>query len=151
MTNMKMKMKNSTTRETAYWSPALHVTLWIVQVLLAAFFLMAGVNHGLRPITEAAQSSPWITDVPVWVARFIGFAEIAGGLGLVLPAATRIKPWLTPLAAAGGAAIMVMAAAFHLMRGEAEVLAFNLVPALLAVFVAWGRWVRVPITTRARV
>lgn len=120
-------------------SRPLHITLWVLQVLLAAFFLMAGINHGLKPIAEAAQSSPWITDVPVWLARFIGFAEIAGGIGLVLPAATRIKPWLTPLAAAALAVVMALAAAFHVTRGEASVLAFNLIPALLAAFVAWGR------------
>ena len=130
-------------------SRALHVTLWIVQLLLAAFFLMAGVNHALSPIAEAAQSSPWITGVPVWFARFIGFAELAGAVGVVLPAATRVMPWLTPLAAAGLAVIMVLAVPFHMMRGEANVLAFNIVPALLAAFVAWGRSTRAPIAPRA--
>ena len=129
-------------------SRALHVTLWVVQVLLFAFFMVAGVNHGLKPIAEAAQSSPWITGVPVWLARFIGFAEIAGALGLVLPAATRITPWLTPLAAAGLAVIMALAVPFHVMRGEASVVAFNIVPALLAAFVAWGRSTRVRIAPR---
>jgi hypothetical protein len=71
----------------------------IARVLLFAFFLMAGINHRLEPIAEAAQSSPWITGIPEWLARFIGFAEIAGAIGVVLPAATRIKLWFTPLAA----------------------------------------------------
>ena len=142
-------MKSDTPSPSARRSLALHVALWVVQALLAAFFLMAGINHGLRPIGEAAQSSPWITDVPVWLARLIGFAELAGAVGLVLPAATRIKPWLTPLAAAGLATVMVLAAAFHVMRGEADVVAFNVVPALLAAFVAWGRWARAPIAPRA--
>jgi putative oxidoreductase len=126
-------------------SRALHVSLWVAQGLLAAFFLMAGVNHGLKPLAEAAQSSPWITGIPVWLARFIGFAEIAGAVGVVLPAATRVLPWLTPLAAAGLAVIMALAVPFHVMRGEASVVAFNIVPMLLAVFVAWGR------STRARI
>ncbi|MBB4636033.1 DoxX family protein [Longimicrobium terrae] len=130
-------------------SRALHVTLWIVQVLLAVFFLMAGANHGLKPIAEAAQSSPWITGVPVWLARFIGFAELAGAVGLVLPAATRVMPWLTPLAAAGLAVIMALAVPFHVTRGEAGVIAFNIIPALLAAFVAWGRTTRVPIAPRS--
>ena len=138
-------MTAATVPHSAPRSRALHVTLWIVQVLLAAFFVMAGVNHGLKPITEAAQSSPWITGVPVWLARFIGFAEIAGGVGVVLPAATRVLPWLTPLAAAGLAVIMALAVPFHVMRGEASVVAFNIVPMLLALFVAWGR------STRARI
>ena len=138
-------MTTATERLPVQRSRALHVTLWIAQVLLAAFFLLAGINHGLKPIAEAAQSSPWITGIPVWLARVIGFAELAGAVGVVLPAATRVLPWLTPLAAAGLAVIMALAVPFHVMRGEASVVAFNIVPLLLAVFVAWGR------STRARI
>ena len=96
-------MTTATMHASTHRSRALHVTLWIVQLLLAAFFLLAGVNHGLKPIAEPAQSSPRIADIPVWLARFIGFAEPAGAVGVVLPAATRVMPWLTPLAAAGRA------------------------------------------------
>jgi putative oxidoreductase len=141
-------MTSATISQTARPSRALHITLWIAQLLLFAFFLMAGVNHGLKPIADAAKSSPWITGVPVGLARFIGFAELAGALGVVLPAATRVKPWLTPLAAAGLAVIMALAVPFHVSRGEASVVAFNLVPMLVAVFVAWGRWKRAPIAAR---
>ena len=76
-------------------SRALHVTLWVVQVLLAAFFLMAGANHGLKPIAEAAQSSPWITGVPEGLARFIGLAvyQYQGTAGNVpLAAAFAVVP-----------------------------------------------------------
>jgi alkanesulfonate monooxygenase SsuD/methylene tetrahydromethanopterin reductase-like flavin-dependent oxidoreductase (luciferase family) len=41
-------------------SPAgrgLRIGLWVVQVLLALFFLMAGFNHGVRPLAEAAKYS----------------------------------------------------------------------------------------------
>ena len=142
-------MTTATMHASTHRSRALHVTLWTVQLLLAAFFLLAGVNHGLKPIAEAAQSSPWIADIPVRLARFIGFAELAGAVGVVLPAATRVMPWLTPLAAAGLAVIMALAVPFHVMRGEASVIAFNIVPALLAAFVAWGRSTRARIAPRS--
>jgi hypothetical protein len=141
-------MNSATIPHTTRPSRALHITLWIAQVLLFAFFLMAGINHGLKPIAEAAKSSPWITGLPLGLARFIGFAELAGALGVVLPAATRVKPWLTPLAAAGLAVIMALAVPFHISRGEARVVAFNIVPMLVALFVAWGRWKRAPIAPR---
>ncbi|KFE70323.1 DoxX family protein [Hyalangium minutum] len=131
-------------------SRGLHISLWVVQVLLALFFLMAGVNHGLKPIEEAAKTSPWILGIPVALARFIGIAELAGVLGVVLPSATRIAPKLTPIAAVGLAIIMLLAVPFHIMRGEANVIAFNIVPAALAAFVAWGRFTRAPISPRAR-
>ena len=142
-------MNSATIPHTTRPSRALHITLWIAQVLLFAFFLMAGINHGLKPIAEAAKSSPWITGVPMGLARFIGFAELAGALGVVLPAATRVKPWLTPLAATGLAVIMALAVPFHVMRGEGQLIGFNIVPALLAAFVAWGRSTRARIAPRA--
>ena len=126
----------------------LHVGLWIVQGLLALFFLMAGFNHGLVPIEEAAKSSPWITGIPVALARFIGFAELAGGVGLIVPAATRIQPWLTPLAAVGLAIIMALAIPFHIVRGEANTIFIHVIVASLAAFVAWGRFRKVPILPR---
>jgi hypothetical protein len=79
----------------------MNAALWTVQLLLSAFSLAAGWNHALRPLSETIQSSPWAADLPVALVRFIGAAELAAGLGLVLPAATRILPKLTPLAAIG--------------------------------------------------
>jgi putative oxidoreductase len=126
----------------------LWIGLWVVQVLLALFSLMAGINHGIRPIEEAAKSSPWITGVPVGLARFIGFAEIAAAVGLILPAATRIRPWLTPLAAVGLAIIMALAIPFHIMRGEANVIGLHAIVVALSLFVVWGRFRKAPIAPR---
>jgi uncharacterized membrane protein YphA (DoxX/SURF4 family) len=125
-----------------------NIVLWIVQALLGLFSLAAGWNHGLRPLSDTIQSSPWAADVPVALVRFIGFAELAAGVGLVLPAATRVWPILTPLAAVGLAVIMGLAIAFHIMRGEANVIALHIVVVALCVFVAWGRVQRVPILPR---
>ena len=78
-------------------------------------------------------------DVPRALSLFIGWAEIAGGLGLIVPAAMRIAPWLTPLAALGLATIMILAIPFHIVRGEASVIWIHALLAALALFVAWGR------------
>jgi uncharacterized membrane protein YjjB (DUF3815 family) len=75
-------------------------------------------------------------------------AEVLGGLGLVLPAATRILPWLTAVAAAGLALDMLFATLFHLVRGEFGAAVVPLVLGLLAALVAYGRWRVVPILTR---
>ena len=126
----------------------LTIALWVVQALLALFFLMAGFNHGIRPIEEAIRTSPWITDIPAVLARFIGFAELAGAVGLVLPAVTRVKPWLTPLAGVGLAIVMGLAIPFHIMRGEANVIGIHVIVVALSVFVAWGRYRKAPIAPR---
>lgn len=125
---------------TATSGKALHFTLWAVQALLALFFVMVGYSHGLMPYDQIAEQAIWMKAVPHALGRFIGYAELAGGLGLVIPAATRIMPWLTPLAALGLAVIMILAIMFHIVRGEASVIWLHTLLAALALFVAWGRW-----------
>ena len=121
------------------------VALWIAQALLALAFIAAGAMKLTQPLATLAASMPWTADVPGGLVRLIGLAEILGALGLVVPAATRILPRLTPLAAAALAVVMALASAFHLARGEAMMLPATLVLAALLAFVAWGR------ATRARV
>lgn len=135
---------------TATSGKALHFTLWAVQVLLALFFVMVGYSHGLMPYDQIAEQAIWMKAVPHALGRFIGYAELAGGLGLIIPAATRIKPWLTPLAALGLGVIMILALLFHIVRGEASVIWLHTLLAALALFVAWGRWRKAAITEHAR-
>jgi len=138
-----------TTRSaTATSRKALNITLWVLQVLLACFFVMVGYSHALMPFDQIAQQATWMNDVPRWLSLFIGYAEIAGGLGLIIPAATRIAPWLTPLAALGLATIMILAIPFHVLKGEASVIWMHALIAAQAVFVAWGRWRKAPIAGR---
>lgn len=126
----------------------IHIALWIVQGLLAAAFGFAGVLKLTAPIPELAAQMGWPGDIPGLLVRFIGLSELAAALGLVLPAALRIRPMLTPLAAAGLVVVMTLAAGFHGMRGEPEALPINLALGALAAFVAWGRFRKVPIASR---
>ena len=123
----------------------LRLTLWMAQGALALFFLMVGYSHALVPYDEIAQQATWMKDVPHVLGRFIGYAELAGGLGVIIPAATRIAPSLTPLAALGLGTIMTLAIPFHVVRGEASVVWMHAFLAALALFVAWGRWRKAPI------
>jgi putative oxidoreductase len=118
-------------------SKGLNIALWIVQILLAAMFLMVGIMK----LTNPAMAK----DLPAGLVYFIGAAETLGGIGLILPAALRIKPWLTPLAAAGIAVIMVLAAAFHISKGEISHIGFIVLLLAMAVFVAWGRYRKAPV------
>lgn len=126
----------------------LRITLWVLQVALGLFFMMVGYSHALAPFDEISQEAVWMQQVPRALSLFIGYAEVVGGLGLIVPAATRVAPWLTPLAAAGLATIMILALLFHVVRGEAGVVWLHALVAALALFVAWGRWRRAPIAPR---
>lgn len=117
----------------------LHVGLWVAQVLLAVAFLGAGLMKTTTPIAELQPKMAWIKDGMAPLVRFIGITEVLGALGLILPTATRIQPWLTPLAAGGLALTMVLAMFTHLWLGEYPGIVANLVLGGLAAFVVWGR------------
>ncbi|MEW5916234.1 MAG: DoxX family protein [Gemmatimonadota bacterium] len=117
----------------------LRIALWVLQAGLGVWFTMVGYSHALAPYEEVSQQATWMLDVPRALSLFIGYAEIAGGLGLIIPAATRIAQWLMPLAALGLATIMILAIAFHIARGEVSVIWVHSLLAAVALFIAWGR------------
>lgn len=116
----------------------MNITLWIVQILLAAMFLMAGSTKAFN-YEKAKSSLPWVKDVPKNLVTFIGISELLAGLGLILPLALNILPILTPVAAIAIAVIMVLSALFHLTRKEYSGIIFNIVLLVLALIVAIGR------------
>ncbi|WP_137158284.1 DoxX family protein [Rhizobium sp. FKL33] len=126
-----------------------NIALWVGQIALAALYLMGAWFHFLSPEEAAKMGAVWMSEVPTALPRFIGFMEVLGVIGLILPAATRIKPQLTVWAAAGLLAIQALAIPFHAVRGEFEPLPFNLIYVVLAVFVLWGRSRKAPIAPRA--
>jgi uncharacterized membrane protein YphA (DoxX/SURF4 family) len=123
----------------------MNIALWIVQVLLAAAFLLAGAMKAFRPIDSLAPNMGWVKVVTPLLVRLIGVAELLGGIGLLVPALTGIDPWLTPLAAAALALVMVLALIFHIARGEMNRLAPSGILGILAAFAAYGRFVLVPL------
>jgi hypothetical protein len=90
---------------------------------------------------------PWVAELP-YLVRFIGLSEVLGAVGLVLPAALRIQPRLTGFAGVGLLVVMVLAAGFHVVQGDAAHMAPAVVLGALSAFVAWGRLVKAPIAPR---
>ena len=129
-------------------SPAIRAALWAAQIVLAGMFALAGFMKATLPPVELVKQMPYAADLPLALMRFIGASELAGALGVILPAATRIRPGLTPLAAAALLTVMILASAFHLSRGETYALPINAGLGLLAAFVAWGRYKAAPIAAR---
>lgn len=128
-------------------SKAWSIGLWVAQVLVALMFGMAGFMKATTPIEVLATNMPWVTSMPALV-RVIGIAELLGAIGLILPAATRILPILTPAAGGSLVVVMILAAIFHGMRAEFAAIVPNLVLGLLAGLVTWGRLSKAPIAPR---
>lgn len=123
----------------------LNVLLWTTQVLWGVIFCITGFGKVLaydpavwnRMLHQVA----WFSAVPQGLFIFIGLCEGLGGLGLILPAITRVAPKLTPIAAAGLTLIMILAAGFHIARAEYHwFLPVTLVLGGVATLIAYGRW-----------
>jgi uncharacterized membrane protein len=123
-----------------------NLLLWIGQILLALAFLGVGYSHTLR--FEQMSTRPgmtWLAAVGRDRMRIIGILEILGAIGLILPAATGILPWLTPTAASALAVLMVLAIVLHARRpGEVRNIGLNAILGAIATLIAYGRFVIAP-------
>jgi uncharacterized membrane protein YphA (DoxX/SURF4 family) len=123
----------------------MNVVLWILQVLLAAAFFAHGMLFLNPPAAYVEQMN---ASLPRWFQLSLGMAEIAAAVGLILPGATRILPWLVTWAAAGIMVVMISATVWHLWRAEYSSAAITLLLLALATFVAYMRTRRLPIPAR---
>lgn len=121
----------------------LNGALWPLQALLGFFFAGSGFGKVLlydgALYAAAPRAVAWYAAVPQPLIVFIGVCEVLGGVGLILPAMTKVKPMLTPLAAASLTLTMILAAGFHIMRDEYALVPTNLLLGGVAAFVAVGR------------
>jgi hypothetical protein len=139
----------NTTAQIARGAKSLDVSLWIVQSLLFLTFAGTGVWKLLTPVPKLAAMIPWAGQVPEAFLYATAVIDLCGGLGILLPSVTRIKPGLTLLAALGCAALQVCAIIFHVSRAEAANTPFNFLLVALSIFVYWGRRSKAPILSRA--
>jgi uncharacterized membrane protein YphA (DoxX/SURF4 family) len=117
----------------------LTIALWTTQVLLFLLFAGTGVWKLTTPVPALAATFPWMGEVSPAFLRLTGVFDLLGGIGVLLPTLTRVKPGLTVLAALGCALLQLSAIVFHVARGEAANTPFNFLLVALSVFVLWGR------------
>ena len=129
-------------------SKGLTIGLWIVQSLLVIVFVGTALWKVATPLPKLAAMIPWAGQVSPAFLYFTAAADLAGGLGVLLPSLTRIKPGLVVAAALGCVALQASAIVFHFSRGEGANTPFNFLLVGLSLFVAWGRRT-VPIQPRS--
>ena len=118
-----------------------HVVLiayWILAGILAVLYLMAGsqkVYKSKETLLEAGLA--WAKSFPAWAIKGIGALEIAGAVGLLMPALTKTSTLLAPLAALGLALLQMGAVVLHLRRGETNIIAMNIALLLMAAAATW--------------
>ncbi len=115
----------------------MHVALWFAQVVAALIFLVTGTLKITMPKAKLVQRMHWAATWPSGRIKLLGLAEVAGAIGLVLPAALHIAPALVPIAAVCLALLMLGAVQTHRRLHESAVPAFLLI--LVCVAIAVGR------------
>lgn len=128
-------------------SKIIHIILWVAQVTLAVLFI-AGAIMKFQPIETISAMMPWTGQVPIWIVRLLGLIDLLAAVGLILPSMLRIKPQLTTWAALSIITLMFSAIVFHVSRGEASAIGVNIISAIIALFIVWGRLKKAPITAR---
>lgn len=124
----------------------MNTALWIVQGLLAAMFLMAGLMKLANSKEELKpKMGDWVDAVSTPGFKLIGLLELLGAVGVVLPMAIDVLPILTPIAAIGLVMTMLGAMGLHIQRKEYDAIKKNVPLLLLALFVAVGRLIIIPI------
>lgn len=113
------------------------IALWVITAILALLFVAAGAMKVVRPYAEVRENMAWVESVNPPQLKGIGALEVIGALGLILPAATGIAPWLTPLAALGLFVMMVVATVLHVRRKESAIPSIVLGVIALIVAVGW--------------
>lgn len=125
----------------------MNITLWVLQVVLAAAFLAHGWLFLFPPPDMVALMNASIAPA---FRLFLGVAEVLAAVGLTLPGITRIQPWLVSCAAAGLVVVMIGATVLHAARGELSSAMTTAMLLVMATFVAYMRWKVKPILPRER-
>ena len=123
----------------------MNTVLWILQIALCLKFVSVAYTHGFR-----TNQAKWQRGMQRFgtaarpLLALIAVLVLLGSAGLVLPAATGILTWLTPLSAALLALMMLLAVGFHVACRETPNVVAGLVLFALAAFVSYGRWAMAP-------
>ncbi len=129
---------------TQKFSKTINIFLWIAQVILSLALIWSAATKLFQSEDVLAKMWPWTINNK-GLLKLTGVLDLLAGIGLVLPALTRIQPKLTIYSAYGTVALMIAASIFHTARGEASQIGVNIFFAVIAVFIAWGRQKKAPI------
>ena len=121
----------------------MNVAAWMISGALALLFLASGAVKLARPREKLiASGMAFAADFRPGAVKAIGALEVLAAIGLIVPAATGIGAWLSPLAAGGLVALMTGAIITHLCRHERRATVVNIVLLALSALAAAGHLVR---------
>jgi hypothetical protein len=118
----------------------MNTTIWIIQGLIAAFFLVPGMSKAFFSKEKLIKMNILEPGKPVMKHRVVGILELMGVIGIIVPLLTGIMPILTPIAAIGLTLTMAGAILVHVKKREYKTLPLLALVGLLGIVVAWYRF-----------
>ena len=115
-------------------------TLWIIQILLSAIFILPGygkISSSRQQHIADGHIKPGASLVPI---RILGILEWLGCIGIIVPWLTGIAPVLTPIAATCFSLIMAAGIVNHVIKKEYKMLPMLTTILALAAVVAYFRF-----------
>jgi hypothetical protein len=109
----------------------MNTALWILQGILAAFFIMPGIGKISGSREKHIADGHIKPDGDLLPIRILGVMELLGCVGIIVPWLTGIAPILTPISAAGYCLIMTAGIVNHTIKKE-----YKMLPMLVTVLAA---------------
>ena len=111
------------------------VVMSIILLLLAIAFVFAGSMKAFQPVDKLAPKMAWVNDYSPQTVKLIGWAELLGGAGLILPAIVGLAI-LQLTAALCLFALMVGAVVWHFRHKDVKGAIPSIVLAVLLLVLA---------------
>ncbi|MGF7218135.1 hypothetical protein GGR92_004312 [Spirosoma lacussanchae] len=96
----------------------LHISLWLVQIVLASSLIWAACLKLFLPTAQLAAMWPWTAQLPNAFVNLTAFFDGLCAIGLVIPTLLNVRPRVASLAAVGVIGLMIGAVVLHLSRGR---------------------------------
>lgn len=118
----------------------MNTILWIIQGLLAAFFIMPGLGKITGSKEKHIADGHLKANNSIMPIRILGVLELLGCIGIIAPWLTGVTPILTPITAVCFCIIMAAGMFVHTKKQEYKMLPMLIVVFLLSVVVAYFRF-----------
>lgn len=122
----------------------MNIALWILQAVAALLYGASGVMKVFL-FDKVSGDVPSFGALPKGAWNALGVLELVCVIGLIVPAALRWHPTLTPLAAAVLALESLVFIRVHVKYREKGSILMCIVLGLLMAFIAYGRFALAPI------
>jgi hypothetical protein len=118
----------------------MNIALWIVQAILAIKLLTTAMSHGLqqsKPTMAEAIEKRGRSARPLLYTSAV--LCLLGAAALILPGLLSLSAWITPIAAALLAVLLLISALLHIRCRTQPKIFVSLVLFVFAAFIAYGR------------